>query len=354
MKRALTVLLLLLVAVLLYLFLWPIGVDPVAWEPPAFDPSAWQPTGTVAAAERFAVPGHGPEDVELDREGRSFFGLDDGRIMVIDAAGKAPRTLADTGGRPLGLAWAKDGRLVVTDAEKGLLAVDQAGRIRVLTATCAGTRMVFTDDLDIAADGTVYFSDASSKYGRNEWKLDIVENRPNGRLCAWDPRTYQTREVLRDLYFANGVAIDPAQQFVLVNETSRYRVRRIWIDGDKKGKNDVFIENLPGFPDNLSTGSGGIFWIAIASPRNPLLDALAGSPFLRRAILRLPELLQPKPERTARALGVDASAHVRADLFDPNGEKVYMVTSVVERAGQLYFGSLQDSGFARMPRPETH
>jgi sugar lactone lactonase YvrE len=348
MKRAVIVIAVLAV---LYLSAWPVPIDPIAWDPPAFDPSRWKPTGTVKTAERIEIDGRGPEDLELDREGRIYAGVEDGSILLIDEVGKPARTFARTGGRPLGMHWAKDGRLLVADAVKGLVAIDGAGEVRVLTSTCAGTPLVFTDDVDVAADGTVYFSDASVKFGQTEWKMDIVESRPNGRLCAWDPRTHQTREVLEGLHFANGVAIDPEQQFVLINETTRYRVMKHWIAGEKSGRSEVLIGNLPGFPDNVSTGTGGVFWIAIGSPRNAILDGLAGAPFLRKVIMRLPEVLQPQPEKTARTIGVDETGRVVADLFDPDGEKIYMVTAVVERQGRLYFGSLYDSAFARMPAP---
>jgi sugar lactone lactonase YvrE len=342
----------LLVVAALYLLLWPVAIDPIAWEPPVHEPTRWQPTGTVAQAERVTTPGaHGPEDVEVDARGRIYAGVDDGRILVFDPLSQPPRSLASTGGRPLGMHFAKDGRLIIADAEKGMLAIDPSGKITVVTTTCAGTRMVFTDDVDIGNDGTIYFSDASTKYGQKRWKEDLMESRPNGRVCSWDPKTHQTTELMRDLYFANGVALDPEQQFLLVNETSRYRVRKLWIAGEKKGQSEIVIDNLPGFPDNISTGTGGVFWIAIASPRNPVLDATAGSPFLRKVIMRLPEALQPKPEKTARTIGIDEDGNVVADLFDPAGEKVFMVTSVSERRGQLYFGSLQDHAFAVMPRP---
>jgi sugar lactone lactonase YvrE len=338
-------------ALVLYLVAWPVAVDPIAWEPPVFEPNAWKPTGTVAGAERLEVGGTGPEDLEVDREGRIYAGLEGGDIAMFDAKGKRTGTLANTGGRPLGLHWAKDGRLLVADAERGLLAIDAAGKVAVLTSTCAGTKLVFTDDLDVTAAGTVYFSDASSKYGQEHWKDDLIESAANGRLCTWDPKTFEVRELVKDMYFANGVAIDPEQQFVLVNETSRYRVRKIWIAREKVGQQEMLIENLPGFPDNISTGTNGVFWIAIGSPRNPVVDRLAGIPFFRKVIMRLPEAIQPQPEKTARTIGVDASGKVVADLFDPNGEKIFMVTAVVERAGQLYFGSLRDTAFARLAVP---
>lgn len=351
MKKTAVVAAVVAAAALSYLAAWPVRVDPVAWDSPA--PRPWTPTGDFAAATRIELPnGTGPEDVDVDAAGRVYAGLDDGRILRWPPEGGAPEAFVDTGGRPLGLHWDAQERLLVADANRGLLRVDENGRIETLATQCGGRALVFTDDLETTADGRVWFTDASVRFGQPEWKLDIVESRANGRLCVYDPATGDVTEVLRDLYFANGVAVDPAQQYVLVNETSRYRVRRVWIDGPRAGENDVFIDSLPGFPDGISTGSA-LYWIAVASPRNALLDATSGLPRLRAVMMRLPEFVHPRPERTARVIGVDRDGRAVVDLFDPEGRVLSMVTSAQERGDTLYLGSLTDKAWTRMPVPSA-
>lgn len=70
--------------------------------------------------------------------------------------------------------------------------------------------------------------------------------------------------MLDGLYFANGVAVSPDQSFVLVAEMVRYRVRRYWLDGLERGTVDTFVENLPGFPDNIRSNGKGTFWIGLS------------------------------------------------------------------------------------------
>ena len=41
-----------------------------------------------------------------------------------------------------------------------------------------------TDDVKVASDGMVYFTDASYKYPLEDFELDVLENRGNGRLFA--------------------------------------------------------------------------------------------------------------------------------------------------------------------------
>lgn len=107
---------------------------------------------------------------------------------------------------------------------------------------------------------------------------------PNGRLVKYDIDTGECSVVLGELFFANGIAVSPDETYVLVNETMRYRVRRVYVRGPRAGQVEVFVNNLPGFPDGISTGADGVFWLAVFAPRNPLLDAAGQKPWRRKAI----------------------------------------------------------------------
>lgn len=328
----------------------PGPLAPIAWTPP---PGRHHPpTGDLAGLERVELAdGHAPEDVAVDRQGRVVAGLEDGRVLRWADPGATPELLFDTGGRPLGLAFDGQDRLVVADATRGLLRWPDGGPLQTLTETCGGSALTFADDLEVAPDGTIWFSEASTRWRLPAWKMDFLESRASGRLCAWLPTSGETLEVLADLHFANGVAVDPGGRFVLVVESSRYRVRRLWLTGAKAGQHDIFVDDLPGVPDGISAGSDGTFWVAIASPRNPILDGLAGWPALRRLLGRMPPALQPAPIRSARVMGLDATGAVLADRVDPEGRGIWAVTNVREADGWLYLGSLMDTAWARVPRP---
>ena len=194
----------------------------------------------------------------------------------------------------------------MTDAERGLLAVNRDGSIDVLAIGAAGLLFGIPDDVEVAPNGIFYFSDASWKFPLGDYRLDMMEHAPNGRLLAYDPSSGRTRVLLDALFFANGIAVDPKGQFVLVVETGIYRVTRYWLEGPKKGTHDVFIDNLPAFPDGISSTPRGTFWLALISPRDPTLDEeLLPRPFLRKVLLRLPSALLPAPKRHAAVLGLD-------------------------------------------------
>ena len=353
MKKLLLLFLSLFVLLALYLLFWPVPVDTAAWTPPAPPPltGVYEPNTRLVAVERLgAGAGFAPEGVAFDAEGRMYAGVADGRIFRFEPDGTKPVVFASTAGRPLGMDFDRAGNLVVADAYKGLLAITRDGSVEVLSTEARGVPFRCTNDLDIAADGTIYFSDASSKFPLSVYKEDIVEHRPNGRLLRYDPGTRTTEVVLDRLHFANGVAVSPDQSFVLVVETGEYRVHRVWLTGERKGQSEIFIDNLPGFPDNLTSNGRDKFWLALVSPRNRLLDALMPHPFLRKITLRLPVFMQPKAERYGFVLALDPSGRVVENLQDPSGQYA-QISCAVEHEGNLYFGSIAEDAVGRLPAP---
>ena len=338
-------------ALVAYLLAWPVPINPAAWTPPTAPEltGIYAQNSELARIERLRVDGFAPEDVAIDSQDRIYCGTDDGRIFRFQADGTHPEVFAQTKGRPLGLAFDQNGNLIVADAMIGLMSIAPDGKGTVLSTEADGVPFRCTNDLDVAADGTIYFTDASYKFPLTQLKADVLEHQPNGRLLAYDPRTKQTRTLLRDLYFANGVAISPDQSFLLVNETWIYTVRRYWLKGPKQGQSDIFIDNLPGFPDGISSNGRDTFWLALVNRRDSALDALMPHPFLRKIVMRLPNFLQPSIKRYAFVLGLDTNGRVVRNLQDPSPNCFAQIANVVEHKGTLYFGSIGESAIGRMP-----
>jgi hypothetical protein len=340
-----------------YLLFWPVPVAPVAWRAPPNpgDRAPFIPNDRLADLEMLPIGRNvGPEAVTTDSAGRIYVATRE-HIVRLQPDGTRPENWARTGGRPLGMAFDARGNLIVADAFRGLLSIAPTGAVSELATVADGIPIRYADDLDIAADGKIYFSDASTKFDPREHGtlqasvLEIVEHAGTGRLLVYDPATRQATTLLGRLHFANGVAIAHDQESVLVSETGAYRVLRVWLSGARRGTAETLIEGLPGFPDNITRGAAGRYWVALYAPRSRALDATAAYPFLRKVILRLPVGLRPEPRHLGHVLAIDDGGRVSADLQDPSGE-YHATSSALETAEYLYVGSLVAGALGRLPK----
>jgi sugar lactone lactonase YvrE len=351
--RIRNLLLLLIIALGIFLLLFPTKVRPVAWTPalaPSLTVGVYADNQRLKGVERVGPAGiEGPEALLLE-ENVLITGLHNGRVIRTSLDGKDTQILAVTGGRPLGMARHPSGLLVIADGVKGLLSLDAQGQLTALTTEAGGVPLGFTDDVAIDKSGHyAYFSDASSRWGFGKDGDAIIEHGGDGRLLRYDFQSGKTTVLLDKLEFANGVTLGPDDSFVLVNETGAYRISRYWLSGPKAGTHDLFIDNLPGLPDNLAFNGRDRFWVALYAPRNALLDATAPHPFVRKLIVRALMLL-PKPvEKRAFALGLDVDGKVIANLQDASDGNYSPITTVREYGDWLYLGSLKANNMARLP-----
>jgi sugar lactone lactonase YvrE len=362
LKKFLLSIAIIIAAIVLYFVAWPVPIEPVPWKAPP-DPGY---TGKFTQNKRLKDveilkigDNHGPEDVAVDKQGRIYGATHDGNIVRLQPDGFNPENWANTGGRPLGIDFDPDGNLIVADAFRGLLSIAPDSTIKVLATEADGIPIVYADDVDCAADGKIYFSDASTKFSAkaigDTMEASVyegVEHTGTGRLLVYNPATDKAITLMRGLFFANGVAVSHDQTYVLVNDTWYYRIVRYWISGPKKGKSEFLIENLPAFPDNISQGLDGRFWVALISPRNPLIDSLAGYPFMRKVIFRMPKFLQPAAQPYGHIIVIDGNGNILEDLQDPDGGYP-LNTSVIETKDYLYIGSLVAPGIGRLNKAKA-
>lgn len=341
----------------LYLAFWPVPIAPVAWDAPenAGYTGDYAPNTGLQAMERIDLNGeYGPEDAAIGPDGRVFMASHGGKILAYDPSTGTLSTYADTGGFPLGISVGADGTLYVADAARGLLAIDTNGAVSVLTDTAPdGSAINYADDLDIAPDGSIYFTDASTKFGAvanggtfPASFLDLMEHGGHGRVLKYDPSTKATTLVLDGLNFANGLAINAAGTHFLVLETGSYTIKRVALDGS--GVAEVIVQNTPGFPDNIARAPDGTFWFGCVSPRSDAADGMAAKPFLRKLAMRLPAVLRPAAANYGLVVHIDEQGNVLETLQDPSGDFSFTTGLIEAHDGTRYITSLREPSLGKL------
>lgn len=304
----------------------------------------------------------GAEDVIFDRNDILYTGNRHGDILKWFPPNYTRyEVLAHIGGSPLGMAFDRDGRLNVCVAGMGLYQVEMDGTVRRLTAETNrslfsivdDSNMKLADDLDIAPDGSIYFSEATTRFEMHDWYADALESRGNGRIIRYDPATKQTKTILPDLVFPNGICMSHDNQSFLFAESWACRISKYYFDGPKKGSVEVVIANLPGYPDNINRSSDGGYWVALMGMRTPALDLALEMPgFRRRMARRCSEDVWLMPNlNTGCVLKFDETGEVSESLWDLGGKNHPMITSMREHKGVLYLCGIFNNrmGTYRLP-----
>jgi len=277
--------------------------------------------------------------------------------------GSQQEVFVNTGGRVLGFAFDKGGRLIAADAYRGLLAINQNREITTLVDTFRSKPILYPNSVAIASNGNIYFSDSSARFSPAVLGgtfiasiFDALEQSATGRVFEYNPKTNTTRLVVDGLSFANGLALSRDELSLFVVETGRFRVWKVAvaaaeidISKEKTMLAQVLLDNLPGYPDNLMRGLDGRIWVGLTKPRSALIDKLADKPFLRKIILRLPRALWPIPKPYGHVVAFSEDGSIVADLQDPTG--AYPETAgVTETSSRLYIQSLHTDKLGWLPR----
>ena len=340
-----------------YLLLWPVPVEPKSWQAPSAPELSgdYEVNSLLAEFEAIDIDGFsGPEAITSNAQGDVYLTTHEGWILKIAKGSNEAERWVNVGGRPLGIAFDSAQNLWVANAYLGLQKLDKDGVLSVQATVAESIPILYADDLVVTPNGKVYFSDASTKFPAgmgggtlSASLLDLMEHGLHGRIIEFDPATEQTRVIMRDLSFANGVTSDKNGNFLLVAETGSYRVWKYWLKGNKTGQSEVLIDNLPGFPDNIHRGRNGRYWVGLTSPRSKILDDLAEKPLLRKIVQRLPSSMRPAVEPYGHILAIDKNGKLLKSMQDPDGAYP-ATTGAWETKDYLYVSSLTASKLARI------
>lgn len=200
------------------------------------------------------------------------------------------------------------------------------------------------DDLDILPNGNIIISELSVKYGLDELDKELFEARANGRLILGNPKTGTWKVLADGLHFPNGVQLHPDGKSVLLVESTRACVLHVPLN--ENGPATVFVDGLPGYPDNIRTSPRGGFWIPVSNVRDGslfslVLEQMGQWPFIRRIAYRVNSLfpgLELTKTKSAMLLRVDEQGQTVEVWHDPRN-RVVNVAEVCEADGYLFTSS---------------
>ncbi|KAH8338282.1 hypothetical protein KR074_002374 [Drosophila pseudoananassae] len=339
----------------------------------------------------------GPENLLRGKDGL-YTGIHGGEVLHLNIEDERLKTVTKVGkpcdyfyddkvcGYPVGLALdTKGNNLIVGDAYYGLWEVNLQTKRRtqlvspeeILPGTRVDRPAQLFNSVAVSQNGDIYWTDSLS----DDVALVLFAN-PSGRLFRYN-REQKTNEVLLDgLAFANGLALSPNEDFVVVVETAAMRLLKYYLHGSRAGQTEVFVDGLPGLPDNLTPDSEGI-WVPLGlsvDTENPSIFAkLSPYPKLRFFLSRIVALIQApfrlfnsvfpnnfsahlfhsatswfstlSPNRTT-VLRVDWNGNI-VKAFHGFDRSAAGISHAVEYKGHIYLGSPFNPYIIQVKLPET-
>ncbi|MFM2277907.1 MAG: C-terminal Strictosidine synthase [Pseudomonadota bacterium] len=304
-----------------------------------------------------------PEDVILDDEDYLYCGTRHGDIVRFSPPDyKKHEVFAHIGGSPLGMSWDKDRNLLVCVGGMGLYKIDRNRNVSKVTdetnrstfSVVDDSRLRLADDLDIAPDGRIFFSEATIRYEMHDWPVDALESRGNGRIICYDPKSGKTHTALRNLIFPNGICTAQDGQSILFAESWACRISRFYISGPKAGQVERVLDRLPGYPDNINRASDGTYWAAIMGMRSPALDVALRMPGFRKRMARriAPDQWLYPNLNIGCVIRFNDRGEVLESLWDQGAKNHPMITSMREHKGYLYLGGITNNRIGRIKLPD--
>jgi hypothetical protein len=303
----------------------------------------------LAGVERVALDNFIPIDISIDIEQQIYFLSGNGQILKTDFDGHHQQLVKTSLSRPVAMGPGDSGEFFVLDARAGLVLCRlEPGSCENVLDQFWGERFRGLSALAQVGKEKIYFTEAPSndKHGLNG--QGIYEDLGEGKLFVFDLQSASLTLVLDGLFGPKGLAVSEDGSFLLLSETYRYRVLKVWLDEDRIGKTEIILENLPSLPGDISRGDQGIFWLALPYRRHELIDVLVPYSSPWRFLGMLPDWLRPKVQASAMILGMTGNGELIFNLQDPSRYAFAPTKKVKTFADFLYVLNGKDPYFGRI------
>eukprot|EP00210_Caulerpa_lentillifera_P003500 g3340.t1 len=291
-----------------------------------------------------------PESVIFDNEGTMYLFTEKG-IFTAAPSGDGfhdPVLLVDTkGGRPLSGDFDSEGNLYFCDVMLGLGIVDVEKKSYEILIS--NDRIHLCDDLVVSSKGDVYIADTSGFTVQSletffaTCQVTIAHGGTKARVLKYTPSTKQLTTLISNLTSIGGLELSPDESYLLVDDGSMLKILKHWLKGPREGSTETFIDNLPGYPDNIHKGSNSTYWVGIFSILGLADRVVFSSRVLRWIVTRIPLHMAIKMIPThGLIIQIDDAGNVLRSFHDMSG-KFGRTSSAIERNGKLYIGSFNDA-----------
>jgi sugar lactone lactonase YvrE len=189
------------------------------------------------------------------------------KVLRVDEKGQLEEVVT-VPGRPSGLGWLPDGRLVIVSmTDRKLLTLEADGSLAEY-ADLGGVATHDCNDMVIDGKGRAYVGNFGSEL--------VLPNPPAAASLALVTPDGVVREAAKDLLFPNGTVITPDGNTLIVGESFGERLTAFDIAPDGSLSNRrVFAQRKGVMPDGCCLDAAGGIWVA--------------SPFSGREVLRMVE-----------------------------------------------------------------
>ncbi len=322
----------------------------------------------------------GPETIIFDNDAVMYTLTEQAKLVSItDFTPKDSHSVtakvtevADLGiGRPIGGKFDSGSCLYFADVLKGLcrICLDKkpkpvveiiASRFKLEDGSTSD--VTYADDVDIGPrTGHVYFSDATDiKVDRDLasglWdimypsKIEAIRGKKSGRILRYKPENGEVDVLASDVaLFANGVAVDAEESFVLFTSTFKGKVMKYHLTGEKEGQLETILTDFPAFLDGIDCSfDSSLCFVAMPAPATADLKALFTIPpplsrLIRSILMVIPRTWTPEGKHYGGVAAVHAvEGSIQRIYQDPTGTDISVITGVTEHNGKVYLGSLHN------------
>lgn len=271
-------------------------------------------------------------------------------------------------GRPLGIRRYNKDILIVLDSYYGIYFVDFSKKIykngyELFLSSDKLTKekpAMMLNDFDIINNEDLYISDSSSKWDRRRFFHILSEAQSNGRILKVNLKTKNVSIFQENLFFPNGVQ-QLSKDSIIVAECGMARIWKIYISGDKIGQREIFIENLPGLPDNIRFSEySKTFFVGLTGLRHAdkfnMYDMMGKHATFRNILAKtLPEKFFSKipsffVDKHSILIEINLKGEIVSTYQDPQSTVVEDVSHVADDENYLYLGSYHSKFIVKVPK----